>query len=84
MDEEEDQIWLEAYDDVIGAQVDPKKVQQARQEEVDYVRGMHLCDNVPITECRAKTGKNPIIVFWVGINKGDVATPNYRSRLVAR
>ena len=83
-DEDEDQTWLEAYDDVSGAQLDPKKVQQARREEVDYVRKMHLYDKVPITECRAKTGKNPITVRWIDINKGDSANPNYRSRLVAR
>ena len=35
-------------------------------------------------ECLINTGKNPISVRWVDINKGDDATPNYRSRLVAR
>ena len=30
------------------------------------------------------TGKPPIIVRWVDVNKGDNANPNVRSRLVAR
>ena len=42
VDEEEDQTMLEAYGDVFGAQFDPKKVLQARHEEVDYVKKMHV------------------------------------------
>ena len=30
------------------------------------------------------TGKRPISVKWVDVNKGDDLNPNYRSRLVAR
>ena len=30
------------------------------------------------------TGKTPIAVRWIDINKGDSALPNYRSRLVAK
>ncbi len=33
---------------------------------------------------RATTGKSPISVRWVDVNKGDELNPNYRSRLVAR
>ena len=84
IEEEDDQQLYEAYDDVSGAQLDPKKVQQARMEEVEYVRGMKLYDKVPITECRARTGRNPITVRWIDFSKGDEAQPNYRSRLVAR
>ena len=31
-----------------------------------------------------ETGKAPIAVRWVDINKGDSSNPNYRSRLVAK
>ena len=49
--------------------------------------------NLPSTECiprcRKKecweaTGKGPIGVRWVDINKGDEDRPEYRSRLVAK
>ena len=30
------------------------------------------------------TGRKPIAVRWVDMNKGDKANPNYRSRLVAK
>ena len=38
----------------------------------------------PIKEAWAKTGRPPISVRWVEINKGDDDHPNTRSRLVAR
>ena len=39
---------------------------------------------VNIEECYSKTGKAPIGVKWVDINKGDAVHPEYRSRLVAQ
>ena len=45
---------------------------------------MGLYTKVPTQECYNKTGKAPITVRWIDINKGDSINPNYRSRLVAR
>ena len=39
---------------------------------------------VPIEQCWKETGKDPIGVRWVDINKGDEEIPDYRSRLVAQ
>ena len=39
---------------------------------------------VPIQECWDTTGKKPIGVRWVDVNKGDKVNPDYRSRLVAK
>ena len=39
--------------------------------------------NVSVDACWSKTGKAPIAVRWIDINKGDEQHPNYRSRLVA-
>ena len=39
---------------------------------------------VPIEECWANTGKEPIGTRWVDVSKGDEANPEYRSRLVAQ
>ena len=39
---------------------------------------------VPVDECYEKTGKAPIGARWVGVNKGDIVHPEYRSRLVAQ
>ena len=43
-----------------------------------------MYDKVPIKESYDVTGKAPIAVRWVDINKGDSANPKYRSRLVAK
>ena len=59
-------------------------VKEARREEMEYVRKMHPYDKVHISECKRATGKMPITVRWIDINKGDKDKPNYRSRIVAR
>ena len=74
----------EAWDDVSGAQLDPKEVRRSRMEEIDYIHKMNVYTKVPISQCYQRTNKGPISVRWIDINKGDVERPNYRSRLVAR
>ena len=39
---------------------------------------------VPMEECWSETGKAPIKVRWLDINKGDEVNAEYRSRLVAK
>lgn len=73
-----------AWDDVSGAELNPAYVKKARREEIEYVRKMNLYDKVPISECYRVTGKSPISVRWININKGDKDVPNYRPRLGAR
>ena len=59
-------------------------VRKARTEEMQYFRDMRVYEKVPIEECISATGRKPIAVRWVDINKGDSTQPNYRSRLVAK
>ena len=84
VEEFEEETLEVAWDGVSGAELDPKLVKKARAEEVEYVHKMNLYDKVPTSECYQKTGRAPIIVRWIVINKGDKQQPNYRSRLVAR
>ena len=81
---EEDHQDLIAFDDVSGAELDPKMVQKARRDEIEYVRSMNLYTKVSISECLAKTGKKPIAVRWIDVNKGDAKNPNMRSRVVGK
>ena len=67
-----------------GASLDLREVKRARKEEIDYIHKMSLYSKVPIQEAYEYTGKAPISVRWIDINKGDSKSPNYRSRLVAR
>ena len=84
VEEEDENEYFEAWDDVSGAALNPQEVKRARREEIDYVHKMNLYTKVPIKEAYQATGKAPISVRWIDINKGDTEAPNYRSRLVAR
>jgi len=72
------------YDDVTGEPLDFEGVLKARAEEIAEYRKHNVYSKVPIAECIAKTGKKPIGMRWIDINKGDRTNPDYRSRLVAK
>ena len=74
----------DVYDDISGEKLDPILVKKARAEEMAEVRKHGLYEKRTIEECMRITGKRPIGVRWVDINKGDTVNPEYRSRLVAK
>ena len=59
-------------------------VHEARQKELQYFFSKGVWLKRPKSEARRRTGKGPISVRWVDVNKGDDLCPRYRSRLVAR
>ena len=59
-------------------------MRQARAEEIAYFRKMKVYTKVSIEECKRVTGKMPIGVRWVDVNKEDELNPKYRSRFVAK
>ena len=71
-------------DDLTGQALDPSLVKAARAKELEYFDGKEVWELRPINECRRITGKPPVTVRWVDVNKGDDLNPNMRSRLVAR
>ena len=71
-------------DDLTGQLLDLTMVKNARRVDLEYFEAKGVWERRKREECLRTTGKNPISVRWVDINKGDDATPNYRSRLVAR
>ena len=64
--------------------LDPLLVKRAREEEMKEFSNHGVYAKVPLRECFERTGKKPIGVKWVDINKGDEEKPEYRSRLVAK
>ena len=82
--ETEENLHEYAVDDNTGVFLDPNAVRKARAEEIEYVREMNLYTKVPIKECLEKTGKQPIAVRWIDVNKGDEKNPIHRSRLVGK
>eukprot|EP00973_Karenia_brevis_P058584 8160027-Karenia_brevis.AAC.1 len=75
---------IEAYDDVSGAVLNPDMVRKARLTEMEYFRRMKVYKKVSLSKCWATTGKKPIAVRWIDVNKQDEVNPKYRSRLVAK
>ena len=67
----EDEMSNIAWDDVSGEALDPEKVKEARRAEMCYYSKMGVYRKAPISERFAKTGKAPIGVRWVDVNKGD-------------
>ena len=77
------------FDSVSGKLLDPEKVREARLDELKEIykvrhTGLPLYEKRKISECLEKTGRRPIPVKWVDVNKGDEERPEYRSRLVAK
>ena len=59
-------------------------VREARAKELTYFNDKGVWRKRPRQEAYQRTGRAPITVRWVDINKGDEENPKYRSRLVAR
>ena len=67
-----------------GAQLDAKKVAEARASELAWVKKQGVYEKVEESVCWDETGRPPITLKWVDRNKGDDVRENYRSRLVVR
>ena len=68
------------YDELTGKELNPKKVKQARNGEMEFVKKIQVYEERSIRECWDKTGKRLIPTRWVDILKGE----EERSRWVAQ
>ena len=75
---------FEFYDDISGLKLDTKMVLEARAEEMRVFKQHGVYEKVDEEECWRITGKAPVGVKWIDVNKGDAGEPEYRSRLVAK
>ena len=71
-------------DDVTGQVLHDDLVKEARLKELDYFNAKGVWRKRLKVEAFKRTGRQPITVRWVDVNKGDDLNPRYRSRLVAR
>ena len=71
-------------DDVTGQPLLVELVREARKREMEFFVEKKVYKKVPKGTAKAVSGKNPIPVRWVDVNKGDDVHPEYRSRLVAK
>ena len=72
------------WDETSHKLLDSSGVIAARLDEIQQIRNHNVYEKVPTAECHQKTGKAPIRVKWMDINKGDEINKEYRSRLVAK
>ena len=59
------------WDDTTGKMLKTEKVLLARREEIEKFRQHNVYLKVPIEECYQVTGKGPLGLKWIDINKGD-------------
>ena len=83
-EDSDENAWLLgiAWDDVIGALLDPREVRKAQLKEVDYLHEKHVYTKIS----RAETQRHGIKILptrWVDVNKRDAINTHHRSRFVA-
>ena len=66
-------------DALTGQVLDKDLVAAARKKELDYFLTKNVWLKRHRNEALQKTGKPPITVKWVDVNKGDDLNLNYRS-----
>ncbi len=59
------------YDEINGRKLIKAEVIAARLEEMAQFAKHKVYSKVPIQQCLDSTGRNPIKVKWIDINKGD-------------
>ena len=75
----------ERYVDHLTAQpLSPELCRKARATKLDYFRDKEVWTIRNVNEALRRTGKSPISVRCVEVNKGDDLNPKIRSRLVVR
>jgi len=62
-------------DDLTGQPLVDKLVIEARHKELQYFTAKGVWIKRPRAEAKATTGKSPISVRWVDVNKGDCYCP---------
>ena len=79
----EAEIYLQAWDDVLGEPLNPKQGIEARLLEVDYIKRMGVWIKITRSEALAKQIKI-LGTRWIDVNKGDKENQLLRSRLVGQ
>lgn len=71
-------------DDITGQPLPPELCRVAHRSEIGYFKSKGVWELRKIAEAIQRTGKRPISIRWVEVNKADSMNPKIRSRLVAR
>lgn len=71
-------------DDITKQPLKAEMVHAAREKELEHFESKQGWVPRKICEAVSRTGRPLVTVRWVDVSKGDDASPNYRSRFVAR
>ena len=82
--QEEAEAYEMAWADVHGGEISLADLRRARREEIGFMTGRNIWTETSEKECWLVTGKAPVSVRWVDVNKGNPEEPEIRCRLVAR
>ena len=63
------------HDDLTKQPLKDELVREARAKELLYFHSKGVWVKVPKKPAKARTGRNPISVRWVDVNKGDEQNP---------
>ena len=86
--EEGDPPWCDdwkhwcAWDDVEGGELPARDVYLARKRELEYLAARKVYEYASTSMAIQRTGKRPLRLKWIDVNKGDQNRFNIRSRLV--
>ena len=72
------------YDDLTRQQLPTQLVKAARRKERDDFESKNVRKRVSVSQALRISGRSPISVRWVDVNKGDDECPDIRSRLITR
>eukprot|EP00971_Amphidinium_carterae_P344148 6484362-Amphidinium_carterae.1 len=78
------EYYMCVHDTTSGQPLDATLVARGCRQEMEFLRGLQAYEYSTVAECLAKTGKPPVAVGWVYVNKGDSSAPNVRCRLVVK
>ena len=78
------EYYQEVYDASTGERLPPELVAKGRAAEMEFMRGLRVWTYATISACLQATGRKPISVGWVDINKGDRDNLNVRCRLTVQ
>ena len=74
----------DCWDEEAGVPLDPEAVKNSMAAELQECKKFELYEECEENLCYEVTGKAPISCRWRVINKGDLAKPDIRARLLAR
>ncbi|CAK0853831.1 unnamed protein product [Prorocentrum cordatum] len=75
------EYYTEIVGNISGAALDPELVAAGRKEEMEFLRGLGAYVYDTKQRCREETGRDPVPMIWVDVDKVDDRKPNVRWRL---